>query len=152
MNRPDDRPFSPLLFRLYASDLSEAVHSLSRESQKLTTVVKIKQSMQPIDYALQRALFMSDPLPPVDIMPAAPVAKPSPGGFVASIRAMMDEARAGLTQARTDGLAKVGDAVAKLGEAKTAVTQVSASMAKTIEDEAASVLAELGQISNMGPE
>ena len=145
-------PFSPLLFRLYASDLSQAVHRLSRESQQLTTVVKIKQAMQPIDYAPQRYSFMSDPLPPVDIIPAAPATTPSPGGFVASIRAMMDEARAGLTQARTDGLAKVGDAVSKLVEAKVAVTQVSASMARTIEDEAASVLAELGQISNMGPE
>lgn len=77
---------------------------------------------------------------------------PAPGSFVAGIRAMMDEAKSGLAQARTDGLAKVGEAVAKLGEAKVAVTQVSNSLAKTIEDEAASVMSELGQFSNFPPE
>jgi hypothetical protein len=77
---------------------------------------------------------------------------PAPGSFAASIRAMMDEARAGVVQARADGLTKVKEAVGKLTEAKTATAQVAASMAKTIEDEAASVLAELGQISNMPPE
>lgn len=97
------------------------------------------------------------PLPLVDLMPTPAtetksMGTPAPGSFVASIRAMMDEARAGVAQARTDGLAKVKDAVGKLGEAKVAVTQVTGSMAQTIEDEAASVMAELGQISNMPPE
>lgn len=73
---------------------------------------------------------------------------PAPGGFAAGIRAMMDEARAGVEKARADGLAKVGEAVQKLNDAKAATEHVAGSMAKTIEDEAASVLAELGQISN----
>lgn len=72
----------------------------------------------------------------------------NPVSFAASIKAMMDDAKAGVAKAREDGLAKVGEAVGKLHEAKGAVTQVSHKMAKTIEDEAASVMAELGQISN----
>jgi hypothetical protein len=71
-----------------------------------------------------------------------------PGSFAAGIRAMMDEARAGVAKAREDGLAKVGDAVKKLDEAKVATVSVAGQMAKTIEDEAAEVMSELGQISN----
>lgn len=73
---------------------------------------------------------------------------PAPGSFAASIRAMMDEARAGVAKAREDGIAKVGEAVGKLNEAKVATVNVAGSMAKTIEDEAAAVMSELGQISN----
>lgn len=96
--------------------------------------------------------FAGTPLPPP--VPYAPQGKPmtttapAPGSFAASIRALMDDARAGVAQARADGLAKVGEAVGKLGDAKAAVTHVAGTMAKTIEDEAADVLAELGQISN----
>src|SRR5579859_3969573 len=68
--------------------------------------------------------------------------------FAASLKAMMDEARAGVQQAREEGLAKVGEAVGKLHEAKAATAKVAGTMVKTIEDEAAAVLAELGQISN----
>lgn len=73
---------------------------------------------------------------------------PAPGSFAAGIRAMMDEARAGVAKAREDGLAKVGDAVKKLDEAKVATVAVAGQMAKTIENEAAEVMSELGQISN----
>jgi len=76
---------------------------------------------------------------------------PAPGSFAASIRAMMDEARAGVAQARAEGLAKVGEAVTKLNEAKAATAQVAHSMAKTIADEADAVMSELGQISNLPP-
>lgn len=88
------------------------------------------------------------PLPTVNLTEPKPMTAPAAGSFAASIRAMMDEARAGVAQARTDGLAKVGEAIGKLNDAKTATTKVAVSMAKTIEDEAASVLSELGQISN----
>ena len=95
------------------------------------------------------AEFTPTPLPVVNLTEAKPVmTTPAPGSFAASIRAMMDEARAGVAQARTDGLAKVGQAVGKLSEAKVSIAKVSASMATTIEEEAASVLSELGQISN----
>lgn len=77
-----------------------------------------------------------------------PMSTPAPGSFAASIRAMMDEARDGVARARSDGLAQVRDAVGKLHEAKDATTHVAGQMARTIEDEAASVLSELGQISN----
>lgn len=88
------------------------------------------------------------PLPQVTYR-TAPMSTPAaPGSFAASIKAMMDEARAGVVQARTDGLAVVGAAVSKLGDAKAAVTHVTSTMAATIESEAADVMAELGQISN----
>ena len=78
-----------------------------------------------------------------------PMSTPAtPGSFAAGIRAMMDEARAGVAQARADGLARVGDAVGKLNEAKAATAHVAGTMAATIESEAADVMAELGQISN----
>ena len=106
------------------------------------------------DQEIETAIRNASRLPSVSMIPdKEPVmTAPALGSFAASIRAMMDEARAGVAQARADGLAKVSEAVGKLAEAKTATAQVAASMAKTIEDEAASVLAELGQISNMPPE
>lgn len=94
------------------------------------------------------------PLPPsVAYAPAptrtAPMTTPAaPGSFAASLKAMMDEARAGIVQARADGAAKVSDAVSKLNEAKTATAHVAGTIAATIEDEAADVMRELGQISN----
>jgi hypothetical protein len=78
--------------------------------------------------------------------PAVTVA--APGSFAASLKAIVDDARAGLAQQRVDGVAQVQAAVGKINEAKAAVAHVTSSMAKTIEDEAAAVLAELGQISN----
>jgi hypothetical protein len=90
------------------------------------------------------------PLPTVNLTEAKPpmATTPSPGGFAAQIRSMMDAARAGVEQARTNGLAKVGDAVGKLKEAEAATVKVTDSMVQTMEDEAASLLSELGQISN----
>jgi hypothetical protein len=90
------------------------------------------------------------PLPIVnltEVKPAMPTT-PAPGSFAASIKAMMDDARAGVAQARSDGLAKVGEAVGKLQDAKVATAHVAAKMVQTIEDEAASVMSELGQITN----
>jgi hypothetical protein len=98
------------------------------------------------------------PLPPIVAYAPAPtippqtrtksMSTPNPGSFAAGIRAMMDEARAGVAKARADGLAKVGDAVGKLNDAKVATAHVAGAMAQTIENEAADVMAELGQISN----
>ena len=70
------------------------------------------------------------------------------GSFAANLRSMMDDARAGVAKARADGLAKVGEAVSKLEEAKAATIHVVGNIATTIENEAADVMAELGQISN----
>ncbi len=70
------------------------------------------------------------------------------GGFAASIKAMLEEARAGVEKAKADGMAKVGEAVTKLNQAQAATAHVAGSMAKTIEDEASAVMSELGQISN----
>jgi hypothetical protein len=86
-------------------------------------------------------------LPPLT-PPSQPRAPSMSGNFAASIKAMMSEARAGVEQARQEGLSKVTEAVGKLNDAKAATANVAHTMAKTIEDEAASVLAELGQITN----
>lgn len=104
------------------------------------------------------AAFLSPAPTSTPIPPMAPINQtqgkpmtttPAPAGsFAAGIRAMMDEARAGVAKARADGLATVGAAVGKLNEAKDATAHVAGSMAASIESEAADVMAELGQISN----
>lgn len=88
------------------------------------------------------------PLPTVTYRTTASMSTPAPGSFAASLRAIVDEARADIAQARTDGAAKVHDAVGKMKEAAVATAHVSATISKTMEDEAADVMAELGQISN----
>jgi hypothetical protein len=100
---------------------------------------------------IAQAFATTTPLPPAVTysIRTEPMSIPAaPGSFAASLKAMMDEARAGIAQARTDGAAKVSDAVSKLNDAKVATTHVAGTIAKTIEDEAADVLRELGQISN----
>jgi hypothetical protein len=124
--------------------------------------VDLNASEAEIDNAIRVGVASPDIatiIPPVtmNLAPEAPkgspamtatMTAPAPGSFAASLRAMMDEARAGVAQARADGLSKVTDAVGKLAEAKAATTHVSEVMAKTIADEADAVMAELGQISN----
>lgn len=91
------------------------------------------------------------PVPSLTPEPARkviPMTAPKPGSFAADLRAMMDTAREGVAQARREGMAKVGEAVGKLNDAKTATAHVAGKMASAIEDEAADVMAELGQISN----
>lgn len=114
--------------------------------------VTMSPEAQKLDDHLAAAIaeFKPTPLPVVNITEGKPpmTVVPARGSFAASIRAMMDEARAGIDQARADGLAKVGDAIGRLNDAKVATGKVAGAMAKTIEDEAADVLSELGQISN----
>lgn len=112
--------------------------------------VTLSPAAQKLDDHLADSIAHLTPLPTVNLTEGKPMTTPPPvpGSFAASIRAMMDEARAGVAQARSDGLAKVGEAVGKLTDAKVSIAKVSASMATTIEEEAASVLSELGQISN----
>lgn len=87
--------------------------------------------------------------PPPPTQPQGkPMSRPPVGSFAASLRAMMDESRDSLARARADGLKQVAEAVEKLNDAKSATRQVAGTMARTIEDEAAAVLSELGQISN----
>lgn len=174
MNRPDDRPFNPLLFRLYASDLSEAIYQMiDRDklrheypgglrtriigSDKFVTLgdKTVMVSQMATDDEIAAALHLEQttgsvsatPLPPAPTITAPKKPVPS-GSFAASLRAMMDEARASLEQARNDGTTQVKNAVEKLTVAKQAVGKVSGQIAKTISDEADDVMAELGQISN----
>jgi hypothetical protein len=85
--------------------------------------------------------------------PAKPVKTvPAPGSFAASIRAIVNEARDGLQQARSDCVAQVREAVGELQAVTAQTKQVGSSMVKSIKDETAAALAELGQISNMPPE
>lgn len=88
-------------------------------------------------------------LPPAAIL-AEPTPPPAPraGGFAASLKALMDDARAGVAQARADGTAQVQTAVAELHKAKAAVVHVTGKMAQTINDEVADIRGELSQISN----
>lgn len=183
------RGFSPLLFRLYASDLSDAIYALSRERQMgisqlraeigadltmrpgqggkteiyelngIAAEVRAGSSASQIAAALsnppkteQQVMASADQLPPVTVASAPRAAPVATGGFAASLKAMLDQARAGVTKAQSDGLAKVQAAVGKLNAATTHISAVSDSTAKSIEDQANSVLAELGQISNMPPE
>lgn len=73
---------------------------------------------------------------------------PAPGSFAASLKAMIDEAHAGVEQARADGRARVGAAITKLNDVKASTTKVATGMAVQIEDAARDALADLGQISN----
>lgn len=99
---------------------------------------------QQLDQHLTTAIAdLSTPPAGKPVMSATPT-----GSFVAGLKAMVDDARADLERTRIDGTAVVQVAVGKIHEAKAAVAHVTSSMAKTIEDEAAAVLAELGQISN----
>ena len=149
-SRPSSaKPFSRLRFRQYAHDLEQAVYALSREGEPVSFLPSSRTIPHPV---LAEETGSSTPLPTVSIQrETIPMTAPAPGSFAASIRAMMDEARAGVAQARAEGLAKVGEAVTKLNEAKAATAQVAHSMAKTIADEADAVMSELGQISNLPP-
>lgn len=85
-------------------------------------------------------------------LPTKGPAMASPTGFAAQIRAMLNDARADLENARADGLKHVAAAVGEMREVKTQVENVTAGMVRVIRDETADMLAELGQISNMPPE
>jgi hypothetical protein len=102
--------------------------------------------------ALEPEIPLANVVPPPVTMTITPEPKPmttpAPGSFAASLKAMMDEAVAGVEQAKADGLSKVRKAVVKLGDAKAATVRVTDSLAANIENQAASVLSELGQISN----
>jgi hypothetical protein len=81
-----------------------------------------------------------------------PVTNPAPGSFAAQIKAMMDKARSDVAKARTDALATVQEGIGEMTQAATATTTVAGTMARNMKAEAASILAELGQISNMPPD
>lgn len=128
------------------SDMT-AIEAAIRNAASMRTQGKIVATQAP-------SITTTTPLPQVLLTPAPaqpqgkPMTTPAPGSFAASIKAMMDEARAGVAQARADGLAKVTEAVGKLHDAKAATAKVASNMVQTIEDEAAAAMSELGQISN----
>lgn len=119
-----------------------------------------KQEAAPVaDEIDQAAPEAAEPVRVTELPPApvlvdpAPVAAPAPrapakGGFAASLKALMDDARAGVAKAREDGTAQVQSAVAELHQAKAAVAHVTGKMAQTIKDEVADIRGELSQISN----
>lgn len=104
------------------------------------------ETAKTLDRHLQEAIRDFAPTKGPTMSPTAP------GGFAASLRAILDEAKAGLEQAQQDGKAKVGEAVAKLKDATTATLQVSGTIAQAITDQADAVMSDLGQISNLPPE
>lgn len=163
LSRSPTERYDPRKFSRYAQDLSRAILSMRR----LTEPAIVDGIMRPAGFEFEdtsagphrrtsESGFAYHPqfvdLTVTPLPPLAPMTEPKkmtpPGSFAAGLKAMMDEARAGVEKARTDGHAKVKEAVGKLAEAKVATVTVSANIAKTIEDEAASVMSELGQISN----
>jgi hypothetical protein len=127
--------------------VDHAVATSEKLNQHLSKSIQMLRAQQHVP-----EVSVQTPLPTVSIndqeTKAAPMTNPAPGSFAASIKAMLDEAKAGLAQARAEGLATVQQAVAKLNDAKAATAKVAGNMAKTIEEEAASALSELGQVSN----
>ncbi len=118
-----------------------------------TVEVSPHASAAEIALAFQTPNVTVTPVPPVDYAPAPTIgtktmSTPNPGSFAASIRAMLDQGRAGVEKAKADGLAQVSAAVNKMNDAKDATAKVSASIAASIHSEVADVMAELGQFSN----
>jgi len=109
---------------------------------------------EPVDQALQSAKLLDRYLgAAIDDLTQRGTTMSNPtGGFVASIRSMLDSARADLEQAKADGVAKVGEAIDEMKAAKEATVKVAGSVAQAIKDEAAEVMRELGQITNHPPE
>jgi hypothetical protein len=130
----------------FASDNEvEAAIRLALNIPKQEVVVSEPDQTEPTEVSHVTALPAA-----VSLTEASPRPRPAParGGFAASLRAIMDDARAGLAQAREAGIAQVHDAVGELHSAKHAVIHVTGKMAQTIKDEASDIRAELGQISN----
>lgn len=91
-------------------------------------------------------------LAPAPAKPKAISMTTSPGSFASQLKAIVEEARAGVDEAKAQGLARVRDAVGNLKKAAEHTIIVSDNMAQTINAQADDVLAELGQISNLPPE
>lgn len=127
--------------------LIAGVDPSSSEDQVVDAIRKASRLRQS-NVTSSDATLPPQPIPPMIPLKDGFMSTPAPGGFAASLRAMMDDARAGVAKARADGLAQVKDAVGKLDEAKAATAHVAGQMAKTIQAEADAVMAELGQISN----
>jgi hypothetical protein len=124
MNRPD-RSFSPLLFRLYASDLSEAVYQMSVES---------------INAALRDQPLSVDPATEVPVSPFVSQEKPK---TMSTIGEQLKAARAKLAEVRQGA----ADAVAESDHAAGAVL---AEVNKVLK-EASDLRAEVAELTNGGP-
>lgn len=109
-------------------------------------------SDQEIEDAIRNAAAMTAEPVSAPEQPRAPVmTNPAPGGFAAGLKAILDNAKAGVAKAQSDGIAKVNAAASKLNEAAAHTAAVTDNMAQTIQEQADAVLAELGQISNLPP-
>jgi len=131
-------PFAPVSVTATAEEIDAAIRALSVQAASPGVPLGVVKSIMNAQSAT---------LAPVNFAPP-PAAAPAPMSFAASLRAIMDNARADLERARQVGTAKVTDAASKLAEAQAATLHVTGTIAKTIEDEAAAVMAELGTISN----
>jgi hypothetical protein len=80
-----------------------------------------------------------------------PTKGPAMNSFAASLKAVLDEAKANVARAQVEGVAKVKEAAGRLNDAAAQTARVADTMAGQIHDQADAVLAELGQISNMPP-
>jgi hypothetical protein len=111
--------------------------------------VTLSPAAEKLDAHLAESIAHFTPVPTVKLTEGKPqLTTPAPGSFAASLKAIVDEAKAGIEQAKADGLAQVRDAVGDLSKAKEATLRVTGNMADTVKSQAADIMAELGQISN----
>jgi hypothetical protein len=139
MNRPDDRPFSPLLFRLYASDLSEAVFKMSVES---------------INAALRDQPLSVDPATEVPVSPFVsqePKEKPDmsiTGLQSGAFKSLLADMKREIADAQIQGIADVKAAKdAAANDIKTAISGVR----EKIKTEVSDALQEFAEFTNGGP-
>lgn len=129
--------------------LIAGVDPSSTEEQVIAAIRKaVDLRTRRIDGAGLAAVAGALDLPPLPQPKATTMSTPAPGSFAASLRAIVDEARNGVDQAKAEGIARVREAVGELGKARDATVRVTDRMVENIQDQAASVMSELGQISN----
>jgi|ERR1700761_520515 len=115
--------------------MDPAIDNLGRFLDK--TIAELKMTDIP-----QNAMKSPPPLPQ----------KPVAGGFSSQVKAMMEKARNDLAKVQSDALATVQDGLNEMTNAGTVMTNVAVTTAKNMKAEAASILADIGQISNMPPD
>jgi hypothetical protein len=136
MNRPD-RSFSPLLFRLYASDLSEAVFKMSVES------INAALRDQPLSVEPQPETIPADiPAEPTEV-PVSPFVSQEKPKSMSTIGEQLKAARAKLAEVRQGA----ADAIVESDHAAGAVL---AEVNKVLK-EASDLRAEVAELTNGGP-
>lgn len=128
--------------------LTTSIAHNGNEDQAIAAI-RNAASLQPLNPVATPAAPQLDPQPLPMKGPA--MASPAPGGFAADLKAILDDAKLRVAQSTNNARAKVSDAANRLVDVAGQVDRVGDTMAQQINDQADSVLAELGQISNLPP-